>query len=745
MNIRPIGLLLAGSMLSSAPALARPAEVPPSPAAVNGAAATEMVPADPQRPVQTAAINDDENVIVVTGERPRSEATSATKSSTPIAETPQSISVISNGDIATLGLQNLNQALRFVAGVTPETRGASAEVYDQFKLRGFDAPVYLDGLKQFGSATGYAVPQVDVSRLDRIEVVKGPASVLYGQSSPGGLVAEVSKLPLDRDLYGAVSGTYGNYDLYRVDADIGGRVSDGLLWRIYGSANGADEQQRYGKRERQTISAAATAGAGSATTFTILAAYSHDPFNGTYGVFPALGTLINNPQGKISSNFYGGEPGDFFKREQAALTYIFNHDFGNGWALRSSGRYQFVKTRMGIVYTGGAPVDATDPAPTLYSRYAYSTREQLNNWTFDNQLTGTVDTGPLTHHLLFGVDRQVAHSAGLSAFGGATPIDVYNPVYGTMPTPQTPYDVPSYALDGTFVTPDYANVRQRQQGIYAQDQISAGDLRVTLSGRQDWARQAQGTTVQRNDKFTWRAGALYTLPFGLAPYVSYSTSFEPQTAQLRSGELAKPSLGKQIEAGAKYQVPSTNILVTAAWFRIDQTNVVVSYPDFTADQIGKVRSQGVEVEATAPLPYGFNAKLAFSHQRVKKLEDVVAANIGLPLATVGRGGISANLEWAPTSGTASGFAIGGAVRHVDKTYADFYSDGIARYSPAYTVFDALMRYDLAKLNPRLANVELGVNATNLFDKKYLTSCFANYAWCWYGNRRTVQGTISYHW
>jgi iron complex outermembrane receptor protein len=638
-------LLLAGTILTAAlpaaPAWATSAPDDTTPNA-SVAAATSLDESD----ASDASEPQDHGVIVVTGEKATTIASSGTKSATPIVETPQSISVISAADIAGLGLQNLNQALRFVAGVTPETRGASAEVYDQFKLRGFDAPVYLDGLRQFGSATGYAVPQVDVSRLDRVEIIKGPASVLYGQSSPGGLVAEVSKLPLDRATYGAVSGTYGTYDLYRVDADIGGRAGDGVLWRIYGSANGADDQQTQGqgKRERQTISAAVTAGAGSSTSFTLLGAYSHDPFNGNYGVFPTLGTLIDNPAGKISTKFYGGEPGDFFRREQAALTYIFNHDFGSGWALRSSGRYQYVKSRMGLVYTSGPAVDPLAVAPTLYARSSYSTREQLNNWTFDNQLTGKVVTGPVTHNLLFGVDRQVAHSAGLSAFGGGTPIDVFNPVYGTMPTPQTPADVQASFGIGS------ANVRQRQQGIYAQDQIAVGGLRVTLSGRQDWARQARDGLAQEDDKFTWRAGALYLLPFGLAPYASYSTSFEPQNARLRDGSLAQPSLGKQIEAGAKFQPTGTAILVTAAWFRIEQTNVVVNYPDFTADQVGKVRSQGVEVEASAPLPYGFNAKLAYSRQRVKKVEDVIPANIGLPLATVGRGGISANLEWAPTEG-----------------------------------------------------------------------------------------------
>jgi iron complex outermembrane recepter protein len=720
--------LLLGSALLAAPAWA-----------ADGAAAT-------------ATADGGDDAIVVTGQQVKDVASAATKSALPIAETPQSISVISNEDIAGLGLQNLNQALRFVAGVTPETRGSAAEVYDQFKLRGFDAPVFLDGLKMFGSASGYAEPQVDVSRLDRLEVVKGPSSALYGQSGPGGLIAEVSKLPLDRAFYGAVSGTYGNYDLYRADADIGGRISDGVLWRLYGSANGAHQQQRFGRRERQTVSGAVTLGANSPTSFTVLAAYSHDPENGTYGGPPALGTLIPNPAGKIPTNLTTGEPNDRFSREQFGLTYIFRHDFGGGWAFRSSGRYQYVSAKLRLVYSSGSPVDPTLAAPTVYNRASYATDEKVNSWTYDNQLTGTVETGPLKHNLLFGLDRQVGHSNEYAAFGSATPLDFYNPVYGTMPSPTSVFDVPTtdpLSVTG-FVEPTYYQNRQRQQGIYAQDQISVGGLRLALSGRQDWARTAAlqpSAQVQHDKKFTYRVGALYKTPIGVSPYVSWSTSFQPQSTLLRDGTIAKPSLGKQLEAGVKYQVPGTEILLTGAWFRIDQTNVVVSYPDFTSDQVGKVRSQGVEVEASAPLPYGFNAKLAFSSQRVKKVKDVVQANIGRPMATVGRGGISANLEWAPKSGVAEGLAIGGAVRHVDRTYADFYTfpDGTSQpmYTPSYTVFDALLRYDLGKLSPRLANVNLAVNATNLFDKKYLTSCFANYGWCWYGNRRTVQGTVSF--
>ena len=709
-----------------------------------GVAMAACVPAA----LQAADAGKEGDEIVVTGSKPVTVASGGTKTDTPILETPQSISVVDASEIADLGLQNLNQALRFVSGVTPETRGASAEVYDQFKLRGFDAPIYLDGLKLFNSATGYAVPQIDVSRLDRVEIIKGPASALYGQSGPGGLVVEQSKLPLDRDFYGSVSGTYGNYDLYRADADVGGRFSSTALWRLYGSANGSDDQQTYGRRERQTVSGAVTLGAGTPTSFTVLGAYSHDPRNGNYGVFPAVGTLIDNPAGKISTHFYGGEPGDFFKREQAGLTYIFQHDFGGGWKFRSLGRYQYVSSHLGIVYTGGYPVDAFDavpsPAPTLFSRYSYSTREKLNAWTYDNQLTGAIDTGPLHHSLIFGTDRQVAHSYERFTFGGGTPIDVFNPVYGTMPTPSDPDHVIGY--DGvTPATPGVLTARQRQQGVYGQDQISAGGFRLTLSGRYDWARVAGSGLVNKNEKFTYRVGGLYLFDFGLAPYVSYSTSFEQQSQALADGSLPKPSLGKQFEAGLKYKVPGTEILITGAWFDIKQTNVAVPDALFSYTQAGKVRARGIELEAAAPLPYDFNAKLSFSRQHQKVLEDANPINVGHGLPTVGRGGVSAYIEWAPKSGPASGFVVGGDVRYVDRTYAATYLDGVYRNTPSYTVFDALLRYDLGKISPRLENVRLGVNATNLFDKRYLTSCFTNYGWCWYGNRRAIQGTVGVSW
>jgi iron complex outermembrane receptor protein len=686
----------------------------------------------------TAAGGDDQETIVVQGQRPATESSSGTKTPSPIAETPQSISVISSALIADLGLSNLNQALRFVAGVTTEQRGSSAEVYDQFKLRGFDAPQFLDGLK-VAQGAGYLASQVDVSRLDRIEVVKGPASALYGQSGPGGLIALSSKLPLDQALYGAVSGTYGTYDLYRVDGDIGGKAG-GVLWRVYGSVNGAHTQQTFSARERETISGAVTLGSGHATTLTLLGAYSHDPQNGSYGVFPASGTYLANPNGTLPTTRDFGEKGNYFRREQVAGTYILNHDFGDGWSFRASGRYQHATSRLGIVYASGG-LDASDPTGRTYARASYATRETGSGWVFDNQLRGAFHTGVLKHDVLLGVDHQFGKAYEISAFGSATSLNGFAPVYGTMVVPSGPETVPSGL-------PYPATPRQTQTGIYAQDQISVGGLRVLLSGRQDWAetRAQRADAPEKSKRFTYRAGVLYTTSFGLAPYASYSTSFEPQSGIVTRSDgtigAARPSLGKQLELGAKYSVPGTKILVSGAWFHINQTNVVTYNPiTFSGVQGGEVRSEGFEVEASAPLPHDFNARLAFSRQKVRTVKDTAnPATIGYGILGVGRGGTSFNLEWAPHTGTLEGFAIGAAVRHVDSISA---SSTSLVSTPGFTVYDALARYDLGKFSPRLEGLTLGINAQNVFDKKYVTTCYLDYAWCWYGNRRTVQGTIGY--
>jgi iron complex outermembrane receptor protein len=697
----------------------------------------------PLSAAHAADVMDAAEDILVTGQRPVSEATSGTKTATPLVETPQSISIISRADLDVRGIQSLNSALQLTAGITPDTRGADAEVYDQFKLRGFDAPQYLDGLKLFGSPTGYAVPQVDVSRIDRIEVIKGPASVLYGQSSPGGLIAIGSKLPDSAASYGSVEATYGTYNLYRVDADVGGALSaDGkTLYRVYGSVNGADTQQSFGKRRRYTASAAVTFGAGTDTTLTLLGNYSHDPFNGNYGSVPRLGSLDPNPNGNIPRDFADGDPATtVIRRNQGAATYLFEQKLGDAWVFKSRGRYTDITTRISGPYSTGVPTDAT---LTTFERGSYQTSERLKNGTFDNQISGKIKTGALTHNLLFGVDVQVAHAVETGGFGVAPPINVYQP----------DYSIPITLPDDQFTY----NVHQRQIGIYAQDQIELGGLRLTASGRYDWAYGHVAVAafgqddVKRDEKFTYRVGGLYLLNNGFAPYVSYSTSFEPQATRLVTGNIADPSTGRQFEAGIKYQPPGSTILLTAAYFNVTQANVVVSNPiTFAATQSGKVRSKGIELEAKVPVFEGFSLTASYSRQKIRNLKDDDPLNVGHPLIGTAKenGGLFG--LYSLTNGQLAGFGIGGGVRYVGKGYGGYYFDaaGAAQYvtTPSYALVDAVMSYDLGRASPSLKGFEARINAANIFDKRHITSCYVNgVEWCWYGSRRTVTGTIGFRW
>ncbi|GEB90013.1 hypothetical protein ZMO02_16500 [Zymomonas mobilis subsp. pomaceae] len=204
----------------------------------------------------------DTKQLEVWGRKSSTMASSATKTNTPLVETAQSVTVITRDEMDARGVLNLNQAVRYAAGVTADTRGGEGTRYDLFDLRGFTVPTFLDGLKLQDSPTGFAVAQTDTSRLERVELLKGPASALYGQSSPGGLTAQSSKLPTNQRFYGSVNATGGMFDLYRVDADIGGFVTkDGLVrYRIYGTVNGQHTQLSKTGSRRFSISPSLTLG-----------------------------------------------------------------------------------------------------------------------------------------------------------------------------------------------------------------------------------------------------------------------------------------------------------------------------------------------------------------------------------------------------------------------------------------------------------------------------------------------------
>ncbi|OUJ09695.1 TonB-dependent siderophore receptor [Acetobacter sp. DsW_059] len=677
--------------------------------------------------------------LTVKGRRASVVASSATKSDTPLIDTAQSITVITRNEMDIRGVLSLNQAVRYAAGITPDLRGGIGTRYDQFLLRGFTVPTFLDGLKVQDSPTGYAVAQTDTSRLDRIEMLKGPASALYGQSSPGGLAALSSKLATDQRSYGNVTATGGMFDLYRVDSDVGGYANnDGSVrWRLYGTANGQHTQLARTGSRRFSISPTFTFGGNGPTTLTILGNYQYDPEGGTYGGVPLVGSLKRASFGYLPRNFYDGDVSfEKFNRRQGAFSYFFNHRFNDDWSFSSRGRYDDIRVINRSTYDAGY----WEADGYTLPRYAYGTKEHTYNMAYDSQFKGHVRTGPLKHTLMTGFDYMWQRATETYTQGDAPSLNALHPDYHMA--------FPAQTVGARYLT------NSHQIGIYAQDEIRWRGLVLNGSLRNDWYRSDQkeylagSDTRQNPSQITWRASALYHFKFGLAPYISYSTSFQPQSGFTskdggKTLSQANPTLGKQLEGGVKYQIPGTPILLTAAGFHIEQSNVLVAVGNLPYGiESGKVHSDGFEFEAHADVYKNLMLEAAVSVQHVH--DD----STGKPLIQSGKGNASLFAFYTMPSGPLKGFGFGGGMRYTAKAYGG-QADYGSVWVPQYALFDGSLRYDLSNLSPSLRGWTASASVRNLFDKHYVSNClaYASYgqAFCYYGERRNAQASIGFSW
>ncbi|MCC6105854.1 TonB-dependent siderophore receptor [Acetobacter sp.] len=680
--------------------------------------------------------------VEVRGRKSSTIASAATKTNTPLVETAQSVSVITRDEMDTRGVLTLNQAVRYTAGITADTRGGEGTRYDLFDLRGFTVPTFLDGLKFQDSPTGFAVAQTDTFRLERVELLKGPASALYGQSSPGGLTALSSKLPTDQRFYGSVNTTGGMFDLYRVDADVGGfATNDGQVrYRLYGTVNGQHTQLSKTGSRRFSISPSFTFGGDGPTTLTLLGNYQYDPESGSYGGLPLVGSLKRASYGFLPRNFYDGDvPSEKFNRRQGAITYIFNHRFNDDWSFSTRGRYDDIRTIYRSVYNNGYYDSDDGTSGQMLSRSAYGTQEHTYNLAFDSQFKGHVRTGPLSHTLMFGFDYMQQKARDAEAYADAPDLDVLHPDYHMIIPNLDPYL--------KYVT------NSHQIGAYGQDELRWKRFIVTGSIRNDWYRSRQIESINQTDtrqnasQITWRASGLYHFDFGLAPYISYSTSFQPQSGSVSNNggtteHQASPSIGKQLEGGVKYQIPGTSVLLTAAGFHIEQSNVLVSVPNTGYSvQSGLVHSDGFEFEAHAEPFRNLMLTAAVSVQKVK--DD----STGKPLIQSGKGNASLFAFYTMPSGSLKGLGFGGGMRYSAKAYGGEATYGSV-WLPQYALFDASVSYDLSNLSHSLRGWKASASVRNLFDRHYIANCFAygsDGQYCYYGERRNAQASIGYSW
>lgn len=498
------------------------------------------------------------------------QSATATKTDTPIQKVPQSISVVTAEEMALHQPKSVKEALSYTPGVAVGTRGAS-NTYDYLIIRGFAADGqsqnnYLNGLKMQGNFYNDAV--IDPYMLERAEVMRGPVSVLYGKSNPGGLLNMVSKRPTTEPLK-EVQFKMGTDSLFQTGFDFSDALDDDGVYsyRLTGLARSANAQQQGAEEQRYAIAPSFTWRPDDKTNFTFLSYFQNEPETGYYGWLPKEGTVSKLPNGsRLPTDFNEGADNNTYSRNEKMVGYSFDHEFNDTFTVRQNLRYAQNKVSQKSVYGYGMcsdPLYTKDPANspcasipqsdwdhTLTRQYV-DDNEKLQNFSVDTQLQSTFATGSLDHTLLTGVDYMRMRNDINSWFGWAgsvAPSDIYNLDrsdfdFGSHPGPGAAYRVLN---------------KQEQTGLYAQDQMQWDKVLVTLGGRYDWAKQdslnrVSGVLDSRDDRqFTWRGGVNYLFDNGVTPYFSYSESFEPNSQVGESGNIFAPSKGKQYEAGVKY-------------------------------------------------------------------------------------------------------------------------------------------------------------------------------------------------
>ncbi|CAB3917707.1 Ferrichrome outer membrane transporter/phage receptor [Achromobacter insuavis] len=691
--------------------------------------------------------------VTVNAYRPAETIGGSTKTDTPLREVPQSVSVIERREMDLRGVRNLNEATRYTAGVLPESQGIDNRVDDLY-IRGFDAGsfganVMLDGLRApSDSSLSWNRTSFNTWNLERVEVLKGPSSVLYGQLAPGGMVNQVSKLPTLGEEQ-VVQLQVDGHGRRQTAFDLGGANGDeNVLWRLVGLYGDGATQIKHTDHEQWFIAPSATMYFNDhATRLTLHGLYQKDRGGSTFQFLPYQGTVVPAAEGYIKNTTFLGEPDwNTYNRDIWTAGWQLEHQFNDAWKFSQNARYTHVDSLYRATVGNGVRGAALTNLNTLIggrilNRRAVQGEGDSDAQTIDTRIEGKFGTGPLTHTMIAGFDWQKTDWTFLRQAATVSPaviaINVYDPVY-------THYD-----FEPTLAKQMSTRETDSQYGVYLQDQIALDRWRFTLGGRQDWTRmdslnRLTGVRqVTRDEAFTGRAGVTYLFDNGLAPYFSYSESFQPTGGTTRAGNAFKPTTGTQWEAGLKYEPRHIDGMITLSAYELSQQNVLTADPLNEADeayqvQTGKVRVRGVELEGRITPLRGLSVIGAVTRMdsKVVRNNDGYAGN---RMIRVPEWMGSMWVDYTFHGGPLAGLGMGAGVRYVGATYGDLANN---LHIPAYTLFDAALRYDAGKIGGM--NLQLALNGSNLADKRYVATCSAATS-CYYGTGRTVMATARLSW
>jgi len=652
-----------------------------------------------------------DDTIVVTGY-------TGTKTDTALAELPQPIKVITSEQYQAQGAISISDTVKYAAGVLANPYGRDTRV-DGFNVRGLDALQFRDGMRDIFSY--YASITSDPYNFSRVEIVRGPASVLFGQGSIGGLVNLVSKTP-DFTTRGEVNLVYGSFDRKEVLGDVNLALADNLAVRFVGRARDADTYVDHVPDDRVMFAPSIRWQPTPDTDVVLTGLYQEDDTGSTSQFLPIIGTFRPNTvagQQLDRYTFVGKAGWDRYNGRSLQGGGSITHRFSDNVKLSLKARYidsdLEYNTHYADSYTNPQDpfsVYGTDGRTIALTADASDAR--MNVFSTDNNLQLNFNTGAnIEHKLLVGVDYSWNKVQKRYA-GGSELVDLYDIDYDALLT---------YDPSGDFTTES-----QKQLGVYVQDQIRFFDrVSVVLGARRD---RVTGSSGQKDNATTFRAGIIGEIGAGISPFFSYTESFLPVAGRIDNGDGTfgdpyRPQTGTQYEAGVKWQ-PTPNTLVTATAFKIKERNRVLYLAAGGTTQSGELNTKGFEIEASHTLPGNFELLANYGYSKLKSETNTSLDYMPRHTASL----------WSTKTFGLTGEAqlrLGGGVVYSGKSVST--SDIWSIVTPSRTTVDALA--EISWNNWRFA-----VNATNLLDNKYFASCLAR-GDCFVGAPRNVMGTLGY--
>lgn len=739
------------------------------------------------------------------------DSTTGTKTDTPLRETPQSVSVVGAEQIRDQGARTLQESLRYVPGVLADGFGYDSRG-DYIIVRGIEASYFLDGLR---TPLGYYVNRtaLDPYALERVEVLRGPGSMLYGQSSTGGIVNAISKRP-QAESHREITAEYGSYDFKQVKTDMTGALTpDGKwLYRIIGVARDADTQVDYVENDHLLLAPSLTYRPTNDTSLTLLTSFQKDESGSTQQFLPQAGTLYRNIDGRrVPRSQFLGEPTDYYDTEGQSVAFLFDHRFDDTFSMHHGSRYSHTENAYDSTYpailtqdrifqlnaflTGGAtnaaPFDpSAAPFPTVLgfppneSNMARARTIRFTDtdmYSTDTNVTAKFETGPIAHKVTGGYDytrydaggrksgtlvaNLIPTGLGFPSYYEQPSFDIYNPVYG-LNSPLIEFET-GLVFSGAVPLYDFDEL-QEQHGIYIQDQLRIGPWVAVLGLRHDWLNiegaSERGTLgggvavssyKTKDEATTGRAALLYEFDFGMSPYVSYSTSFDPQPGATVRASLTDPSLsaadpleGEQVEIGFKYQPNGVPLIVNAAIYELTEKNRLVQ-PDILADPLqgADVRIRGFEFEAAGQLTPNIRVIGTYSYTDAEyERYEYYEYNKGTDVEGVPKHQASLWGLYTVHDGDFKGLSFGAGVRYIGETtdvgqrqlfpYDGTVTELYKVTTPSYTLFDAMVAYETPDWRWQ-------ISGQNLEDKYHVVSCTADRGDCGIGQGRTIVTGFTY--